>query len=127
MARRGAFAGVCFVVVLMAASPVFGDDGAVEVENGPSLVRVRSCMLPLCFHVFFLELRVPTWMMDAHTKIHGTHNVHIFRADTDGEHCFLQVLTDKNFEHDTQAVTGATTGDWLIEFYAPWVSMYLRT
>jgi len=29
-------------------------------------------------------------------------------------------LTDENFEHDTQAATGATTGDWLIEFYAPW-------
>jgi len=29
-------------------------------------------------------------------------------------------LNDDNFEHDTQAATGATTGDWLIEFYAPW-------
>jgi len=29
-------------------------------------------------------------------------------------------LTSKNFEHLTQASTGATTGDWLIEFYAPW-------
>lgn len=25
-------------------------------------------------------------------------------------------LTDANFEHDTQAVTGATTGDWFILF-----------
>ena len=25
-------------------------------------------------------------------------------------------LTDKNFEHDTQASTGATTGDWFISF-----------
>ena len=23
-------------------------------------------------------------------------------------------LTDKNFEHDTQASTGATTGDWFV-------------
>ena len=30
------------------------------------------------------------------------------------------VLNNDNFEHDTQAVTGATTGDWLVEFYAPW-------
>jgi protein disulfide-isomerase-like protein len=30
------------------------------------------------------------------------------------------VLTDSTFEHDTQAVTGATTGDWFVEFYAPW-------
>ena len=25
-------------------------------------------------------------------------------------------LTDQNFEHDTQATTGSTTGDWLILF-----------
>ena len=25
-----------------------------------------------------------------------------------------------NFEHDTQVSTGATTGDWFVEFYAPW-------
>ena len=25
-------------------------------------------------------------------------------------------LTDDNFEHDTQATTGATTGDWLVLF-----------
>mmetsp|Transcript_11105 Transcript_11105/g.35384 ORF Transcript_11105/g.35384 Transcript_11105/m.35384 type:complete len:199 (-) Transcript_11105:62-658(-) len=28
-------------------------------------------------------------------------------------------LTDKNFEHDTQATTGATTGDWFVMFCAP--------
>ena len=33
----------------------------------------------------------------------------------------MQVLTDSSFEHDTQSVTGATTGDWFVEFYAPWV------
>lgn len=30
------------------------------------------------------------------------------------------VLTESNFELETQAATGATTGDWLVEFYAPW-------
>lgn len=30
------------------------------------------------------------------------------------------ILTSKNFEHLTQASTGATTGDWLVKFYAPW-------
>jgi len=30
------------------------------------------------------------------------------------------VLSDINFEHDTQASTGATTGDWFVKFYAPW-------
>jgi thioredoxin domain-containing protein 5 len=29
-------------------------------------------------------------------------------------------LDSKNFEHLTQASTGATTGDWLVKFYAPW-------
>jgi len=32
----------------------------------------------------------------------------------------VKVLTDSSFEHATQAVTGATTGDWFVEFYAPW-------
>ncbi|KAJ1483462.1 thioredoxin-like protein [Baffinella frigidus] len=32
----------------------------------------------------------------------------------------VKVLTDDNFEHLTQSVTGATTGDWFVEFYAPW-------
>eukprot|EP01041_Mallomonas_annulata_P001948 gene1948-3775_t len=30
------------------------------------------------------------------------------------------VLTADNFEHETQVSTGATTGDWMVEFYAPW-------
>lgn len=30
------------------------------------------------------------------------------------------VLTTDDFEHQTQASTGSTTGDWLIKFYAPW-------
>jgi len=30
------------------------------------------------------------------------------------------VLDETNFEHLTQASTGATTGDWFIKFYAPW-------
>mmetsp|Transcript_29975 Transcript_29975/g.77052 ORF Transcript_29975/g.77052 Transcript_29975/m.77052 type:complete len:204 (+) Transcript_29975:28-639(+) len=29
-------------------------------------------------------------------------------------------LNDDNFEHLTQAGTGATTGDWFIKFFAPW-------
>ena len=32
----------------------------------------------------------------------------------------VKILTDENFEHDTQATTGATTGDWFVMFYAPW-------
>ncbi|CAE7675426.1 unnamed protein product [Symbiodinium microadriaticum] len=30
------------------------------------------------------------------------------------------VLTSANFEMETQASTGSTTGDWIVEFYAPW-------
>ena len=29
-------------------------------------------------------------------------------------------LNAKNFEKETQANSGATTGDWMIKFYAPW-------
>ena len=29
-------------------------------------------------------------------------------------------LTTKTFEHETQATTGATTGNWFVMFYAPW-------
>ncbi|CDJ49354.1 thioredoxin, putative [Eimeria brunetti] len=32
----------------------------------------------------------------------------------------VQVLTDANFEQETQAVTGSTSGDWFVKFYAPW-------
>jgi hypothetical protein len=28
----------------------------------------------------------------------------------------LKELTDKSFEHDTQATTGGTTGDWFVRF-----------
>jgi thiol-disulfide isomerase/thioredoxin len=41
-------------------------------------------------------------------------------ADADAASSAVRVLTDVNFEHDTQAVTGSTTGDWFVEFYAPW-------
>lgn len=41
-------------------------------------------------------------------------------ADADAASSAVRVLTDANFEHDTQAVTGSTTGDWFVEFYAPW-------
>lgn len=40
--------------------------------------------------------------------------------DVASDHSQVITLTDGNFEHDTQAATGATTGDWLVEFYAPW-------
>lgn len=33
---------------------------------------------------------------------------------------FVRELTDANFEHDTQASTGGTTGDWFVMFAAPW-------
>lgn len=32
----------------------------------------------------------------------------------------VRVLTDSNFEQETQAVTGSTSGDWFVKFYAPW-------
>jgi len=29
------------------------------------------------------------------------------------------LLTEENFEHDTQATTGGTTGDWVVLFCSP--------
>jgi protein disulfide-isomerase-like protein len=39
----------------------------------------------------------------------------LISADSD-----VVILTSKNFEQITQASSGASTGDWLVEFYAPW-------
>jgi len=33
-------------------------------------------------------------------------------------------LDDTNFEHLTQAASGATTGDWFVKFYAPWYVLF---
>lgn len=41
-------------------------------------------------------------------------------AQEDGTRSDVVVLTESNFELETQASTGSTTGDWLVEFYAPW-------
>jgi len=38
---------------------------------------------------------------------------------TDSESANVIVLNDSNFEHLTQAASGATTGDWFIDFYSP--------
>jgi len=35
-------------------------------------------------------------------------------------HAHVVELSDTSFEHDTQAASGATTGDWFVKFYAPW-------
>jgi protein disulfide-isomerase-like protein len=32
----------------------------------------------------------------------------------------IVTLSSDNFEHDTQASSGSTTGPWLLKFYAPW-------
>eukprot|EP00245_Coleochaete_scutata_P002159 TRINITY_DN12817_c1_g1_i1.p1 TRINITY_DN12817_c1_g1~~TRINITY_DN12817_c1_g1_i1.p1 ORF type:complete len:243 (-),score=36.37 TRINITY_DN12817_c1_g1_i1:187-915(-) len=50
------------------------------------------------------------------------HGVVLDSAETDSaemESSPLQELSDKNFEHDTQASTGQTTGRWLIMFTGP--------
>lgn len=36
-----------------------------------------------------------------------------------GDTATLRKLTDATFEHDTQAATGATTGDWFVMFHSP--------
>ena len=44
-------------------------------------------------------------------------SVAVLSADEPGFQSDVVVLTSKNFEHLTQAATGATTGDWFIKFY----------
>ncbi|KAG5184872.1 thioredoxin domain-containing protein [Tribonema minus] len=40
--------------------------------------------------------------------------------DDDFPKAEVVLLTEQNFEHLTQASTGATTGDWFVKLYAPW-------
>ena len=40
-------------------------------------------------------------------------------GEFEGEDAVID-LTDATFEELTQAATGATTGDWVVMFYAPW-------
>ena len=40
-------------------------------------------------------------------------------TEADSSSSAVVELTDASFERLTQASTGATTGDWLLEFYAP--------
>ena len=41
-------------------------------------------------------------------------SVAVLMAQSSGQ--IAKELTDENFEHDTQATTGSTIGDWLILF-----------
>lgn len=41
-------------------------------------------------------------------------------AESSNEPSAVIELDDSNFEHLTQATTGATTGDWFVAFVAPW-------
>lgn len=52
-------------------------------------------------------------------------NVRAQAANTEGDipsdsNSNVVILNNDNFEHLTQASTGATTGDWFVKFYAPW-------
>lgn len=41
-------------------------------------------------------------------------------ADEADPHSEVHVLTNSNFERNTQASTGSTTGNFFVKFYAPW-------
>ena len=41
-------------------------------------------------------------------------------VSTRGARAEVVVLTDATFEHDTQALSGMTTGAWFVKFFAPW-------
>jgi len=47
-------------------------------------------------------------------------SVDIATADGEEKKSAVKVLDVSNFERLTQAASGATTGDWFVEFYAPW-------
>lgn len=62
-----------------------------------------------------LSIFLSIWLACA--AVHGDKSAEV---DTDSSAAEVVVLTDKNFEHLTQASTGATTGDWFCDFYATW-------
>lgn len=67
----------------------------------------------LLFHTFFAP--APTVLAEVVTG----DGVLEARASSVPKNLVL-TLTDSTFEHDTQASSGMTTGDWLVLFYAPW-------
>ena len=101
---RAHFLVLAALVAVVAVAPVRGEDEVAAA--GPSLVKVRrrGGAHPGAFE----------WL----SRSAGAVRARAVRTDTG---VCSQVLTDSTFEHDTQAVTGATTGDWFVEFYAPWV------
>ena len=50
-------------------------------------------------------------------------NAEVIAAKEDNQEVNISNVVDlkvANFEHLTQASSGSTTGDWFVEFYAPW-------
>ncbi|KAL8429353.1 hypothetical protein Efla_001191 [Eimeria flavescens] len=76
----------------------------------------------LCF--FTVAALSPAYSSDAFVEAASVPNEAIKGGNTaDGASAAygdVQVLTDSNFEQETQAVTGSTSGDWFVKFYAPW-------
>merc|ERR1711988_1976463 len=73
------------------------------------------------------ETRSPTLCVFAAMRVYSQHALCIALFATVGAAANLKkgakdliVLTDSNFEHDTQASTGMTTGPWFVKFFAPW-------
>jgi hypothetical protein len=59
-----------------------------------------------------------TTMVIYHPLFHLVIYTCLFSARTVVSVDDIAVLTDSNFEHDTQATTGSTTGRWLVLFHA---------
>uniref|UniRef100_A0A8D8UQY4 Thioredoxin domain-containing protein n=1 Tax=Cacopsylla melanoneura TaxID=428564 RepID=A0A8D8UQY4_9HEMI len=80
----------------------------VKAVNSP-LYRLYSTSEPC---ILFFRMGVPL-LYDG--PINDEHIAHRF---TENKEPVVKELTDDNFEHLTQASTGATTGDWFVMFYS---------
>lgn len=54
---------------------------------------------------------VSSWLLTSHLSL-GDAESPLFHKQS-----FVVTLTDKNFEHETQASTGGTTGSWMVWFH----------
>ncbi|KAL1452882.1 hypothetical protein WDU94_007068, partial [Cyamophila willieti] len=80
----------------------------VKAVNSP-LYRLYSTSEPC---ILFFRMGIPLLY---NGPISDEHIAHRFTENKDPA---VKELTDDNFEHLTQASTGATTGDWFVMFYS---------
>jgi thiol-disulfide isomerase/thioredoxin len=90
----------------------FSGGRVVKVENS-QLVRLYNPYKTAEPTLVFLRNGVPLIYDDADPDDADS----IFNFFSENRDPIARELDDSNFEHLTQASTGATTGDWLVQFY----------